>query len=83
MGTHKCLDFTCYDSNGIYSCLSYYFWKDRFMAWGKLTILILLLCVGCAKTNKTFILDPSITYPEERNVLVAVPVVPVEIEIIE
>ena len=53
------------------------------MAWVKLTILILLLCVGCAKTNKTFILDPSITYPEERNVLVAEPVVPVEIEIIE
>ena len=46
-------------------------------------IIFLLLCVGCAKTNKTFILDPSITYPEERNVLVAVPVIPVEIDIIE
>ena len=53
------------------------------MAWIKLTILILLLCVACSNTKKTFILDPSITYPEERNVLVAVPVVPVEIEIIE
>ena len=51
------------------------------MAGIKLTILILLLCVAC--TKKTFILDPSITYPEERNVAVAVPVVPVDIEIIE
>ncbi len=42
-------------------------------------VIFLLLCVACTKTNKTFILDPSITYPEERNVLVAVPVIPVEI----
>ena len=53
------------------------------MAWMKLTILILLLCVACSSTEKTFILDPSITYPEERTVAVAVPVVPVQIEIIE
>ena len=53
------------------------------MAGVKLTILILLLCVACSNTKKTFILDPSITYPEERNVAVAVPVIPVQIEIIE
>ncbi len=53
------------------------------MARFKLTILILLLCVGCAKTNKTFVLDPSITYPEERNVAVAWPVTPVTIETIK
>ena len=53
------------------------------MAWIKLTILILLLCVACTKTKKTFILDPTITYPEERNVAVAVPVIPVQIEIIK
>ena len=53
------------------------------MAWMKLTILILLLCVACSSTEKTFILDPSITYPEERNVAVAVPVIPVQIEMIE
>ena len=53
------------------------------MAWMKLTILILLLCVACSNTKKTFILDPSITYPEERNVAVAVPVVPVDIEILK
>ena len=53
------------------------------MAWMKLTILILLLCVACSNTKKTFILDPSITYPEERNVAVAVPIIPVKIEIIE
>jgi len=46
-------------------------------------VIFLLLCVACTKTTKTFILDPSITYPEEKNVLVAVPVVPVEIYIIE
>ena len=53
------------------------------MAWIKLTILIVLLCVACTKTKKTFILDPTITYPEERNVAVAVPVIPVQIEIIK
>ena len=51
------------------------------MAGIKLTILILLLCVAC--TKKTFILDPSITYPEERNVAVAWPVVPVKIDILD
>tara|TARA_Y100001951_G_C11220151_1_gene228262 strand:+ start:562 stop:723 length:162 start_codon:yes stop_codon:yes gene_type:complete len=53
------------------------------MARMKITTLVifLLLCVAC--TKKTFILDPSITYPEERNVAVAVPIIPVKIEIIE
>ena len=46
-------------------------------------VVFLLLCVACSNTKKTFILDPSITYPEERNVAVAVPVVPVEIEILD
>ena len=46
-------------------------------------VVFLLLCVACSNTKKTFILDPSITYPEERNVLVAVPIIPVEITIIE
>ena len=53
------------------------------MANVKILIIFLLLCVACAKTNKTFVLDPSITYPEERNVAVAVPVIPVKIEILE
>ena len=53
------------------------------MAGIKLTILILLLCVACTNTKKTFILDPTITYPEERNVAVAVPVIPVDIAILE
>ena len=53
------------------------------MARIKIAILIvfLLLCVAC--TKKTFILDPSITYPDERNVAIAVPVIPVTIEILE
>ena len=46
-------------------------------------VVFLLLCVACSNTKKTFILDPSITYPEERNVAVAVPVVPVDIEILK
>ena len=46
-------------------------------------ISFLLFCVACSNTKKTFILDPSITYPEERNVAVAVPVIPVDIEILE
>ena len=46
-------------------------------------VIFLLLCVAWSNTKKTFILDPSITYPEERNVLVAVPIIPVEIEVIK
>ena len=46
-------------------------------------LIFLLLCVACAKTNQVFILDPTITYPEEKNVLVAVPVIPVEIDVIK
>ena len=46
-------------------------------------VIFLLLCVACSNTKKTFILDPSITYPEERNVLVAVPIIPVEVEVIK
>ena len=53
------------------------------MANIKILVIFLLLCVACAKTNQVFILDPTITYPEERNVAVAVPVIPVEIEILE
>jgi hypothetical protein len=49
----------------------------------KYLILLLLLCVTCSTTPQTFVLDPVITYPEERNVLVAVPVTPVQIDIIK
>ena len=53
------------------------------MAGIKALVIFLLICVACAKTNQTFILDPSITYPEERNVAVAVPVIAVEIEVLK
>ena len=57
------------------------------MAWlkSKIPLLILLFVFACTMVTreKTFILDPSITYPEERNVAVAVPVIPVEIEILD
>jgi len=57
------------------------------MAWlkSKIPLLILLFVFACTMVThkKTFILDPSVTYPEERNVAVAVPVIPVQIEIIE
>jgi len=53
-------------------------------------LVFLLLISACAKPdaafklpNKTFVLDPAITYPEERNVLTAVPVIPVEIDSIK
>ena len=46
----------------------------------KILVIFLLLCVACSNTKKTFILDPSITYPEERNVAVAWPITPVEIK---
>tara|TARA_Y100000114_G_C11706462_1_gene301210 strand:+ start:751 stop:891 length:141 start_codon:yes stop_codon:yes gene_type:complete len=41
-------------------------------------ILLLLVLTACA--NKTYVMPTVITYPEERNVLIAVPVIPVEIE---
>ena len=57
------------------------------MAWlkNKIPLLLLLFVFACTVVThkKTFILDPSITYPEERNVAVAVPVIPVEIKTIE
>ena len=53
------------------------------MANIKILVIFLLLCVACAKTNQVFILDPTITYPEERNVAVAWPIVPVTIEVIK
>ena len=47
----------------------------------KYLIAVLLLVSSCAtKPNASFILDKVYTYPEERNVLVAVPIIPVEIE---
>ena len=49
----------------------------------KYLLLLLFLCVACSTAPRTFVLDPSITYPEERNVLMAVPVIPVYIDIIE
>ena len=44
-------------------------------------LFILLLVVGC--TNKTFVLPAVETLEEERYVLTAVPVIPVEIDSIE
>ena len=41
-------------------------------------ILLLLVLTACA--NKTFVMLTAITYPEERNVLIAVPVIPVDIK---
>ncbi len=52
----------------------------------KYSILILLLfgCAGNPTPNtNTFILEEAYTYPEERNVLEAVPVIPVEIEVLQ
>ena len=46
-------------------------------------VVFLILITACARTNQVFILNPVKTYPEERNVLVAVPIIPVEIKIIE
>ena len=53
------------------------------MAGIKALVIFLLICVACAKTNKTFVLEPAITYPEERNVAVAVPIIAVEIEVLK
>jgi|TARA_Y100000590_G_scaffold280767_1_gene315449 hypothetical protein len=42
-------------------------------------ILLALLLVSCATTPTTFIMPAVDTPPEERKVLVAVPVIPVDI----
>lgn len=39
-----------------------------------------LILFGCAGSNNTFILEEVYTYPEERFVLEAVPIIPVEIK---
>ena len=46
-------------------------------------LLLLLLVVSCAKPNYSYIAPTVYTYPEERNMLMAVPVVPVEIKELE
>lgn len=46
-------------------------------------IFLALLLVSCATVNTTFILPKVETDPEERNVLVAVPILPVAIEVIK
>jgi hypothetical protein len=44
-------------------------------------LLLLLLVTACATVpNESFIAPTVYTYPEERNVLHAVPVVPVDIK---
>ena len=53
------------------------------MAGIKELVCFLLLCISCTKTNQTFVLDTTITYPEERIVAVAWPVIPVEIDILK
>ena len=46
-------------------------------------IVFLILITACARTNQVFILDPVKTYPEERNVAIAWPVVPITIDVIK
>ena len=45
--------------------------------------LCLVVLSSCATTNQTFVMPTPVTYPEERKVLIAVPVLPVEIDIVE
>ncbi len=46
---------------------------------GILGYLCLVAMVGCAKPNQSFIMPVPEIFPEERNVLTAVPVIPVDI----
>jgi len=43
-----------------------------------LLFLLGLTLVGCATVNQTYTLPTAYTYPEERNVLVAWPIEPVD-----
>jgi len=49
-----------------------------------MVLLFFVLVVGCAnnkiKINESYQMEKPYTYPEERNVLQAVPVIPVHIE---
>ena len=47
-----------------------------------LDILFLVFFLETNKPNESYVMPTAMTYPEEKNVLVAVPVVPVEIEIL-
>ena len=44
------------------------------------TVFLFLVLVSCTTTNHTWVLPTVETSPEERRVLLAVPVVPVEIQ---
>jgi len=48
-----------------------------------LDMIFLMFLLEFNKPNDSFVMPVSKTYPEERNVLVAVPVIPVEIEVID
>jgi hypothetical protein len=49
-----------------------------------MVLLFFVMAVGCANNNikikESFIMETPYTYPEERNVLQAVPVIPVHTE---
>ena len=51
----------------------------------RLPFILLLFVTGCLIITQpeTYEMPPAITYPEERNVLLAWPIVPVDIEIIK
>lgn len=53
-------------------------WYSRIFGY-----LCLVVLSSCATTNQTFVMPTAVTYPEERKVLIAVPVLPVEIDIVE
>ena len=49
-----------------------------------LSCFLIVILYGCSTLpNDTFIMKEVKTFPEERNVLIAVPVIQVEIDIIE
>ena len=51
----------------------------------RFSFLLLLVLCSCTtvKINESYLMPKPYTYPEERNVLVAVPVLPVDIEVIK
>ena len=44
------------------------------------TVFLFLVLVSCTTTNHTWVLPTVETFPEERRVLLAVPVVPLDIQ---
>tara|TARA_Y100001970_G_C13495976_1_gene491260 strand:+ start:290 stop:448 length:159 start_codon:yes stop_codon:yes gene_type:complete len=49
----------------------------------RFSFLLLVMLNSCATVNESYLMPKPYTYPEERNVLMAIPVIPVIVDYLE